>query len=286
MTAEIGSGTAPDTSFGAGGGPAGEPGPLSRLAAPAIIAPLVVLVVGVALWQGGLFHALFGLKTFTVPYPSAIVDGWEANGDVIVEAIMASLPAALIGYVAGMSLGLALASVLVRYRPALIDQFLPFLSATNSLPIVALAPLVALFTGPGLPLKVIVVTIMTTPVMVVYAVRGLREVDPTAIELMDSLEATPGQLYRMVRLRTALPFIFTALKSSIVLALIGTIVSESVRGFEGLGFVIVESMGSFKAALAWLALISIATIGIGWYLFMEALERVVVPWETARRRRE
>jgi NitT/TauT family transport system permease protein len=258
---------------------------LRLLASPILVAPVVVLVVGLTLWQAGAFHALFGLKTFTVPYPSAIIDGWDANSESTLAAIEVTLPAAIIGYVVGMVAGLAIASLLVRYAPRLIDRLLPFLSATNSLPIVALAPLVALFTGPGVTLKVIVVAFMTTPIMVVYAVRGLREIEPTALELMDSLEATPGQIYRMLRIRTALPFIFAALKSSIVLALIGTIVAESVRGFEGLGFVIAQSMGSFKAAEAWLALIAIAAIGISWYVLMEALERVVVPWEAARRRR-
>ncbi len=257
---------------------------IASVAAPALVAPLAVLVVALGLWQLGVFHAIFGLKTFTVPYPSAIVAGWQDNGGVILEAAWATLPAAILGYVLGMALGLALATVLVLSAPRLIDRVLPFLSATNSLPIVALAPLVALFTGPGVPLKVIVVAIMTTPVMVVYAIRGLHDVDPTAVELMASLEATPNQLYRMVRIRTALPFVFTALKSSIVLALIGTIVAESVRGFEGLGYLIVDSMGSFKAVEAWLALIAIAGIGIGWYLLVEVLERLAIPWEAGRRR--
>ena len=257
---------------------------LGAVPAPALVAPLAVLALGLGLWQLGAFHAVFGLKTFTVPYPSAIVAGWQDDGGVIVEAAGATLPAAILGYVLGMALGLAIATILVLSAPRLIDRVLPFLSATNSLPIVALAPLVALFTGPGVPLKVIVVAIMTTPVMVVYAIRGLRDVDPTAVELMASLEATPNQLYRMVRLRTALPFVFTALKSSIVLALIGTIVAESVRGFEGLGYVIVDSMGSFKAVEAWLALIAIAGIGIGWYLLVEVLERLAIPWEAGRRR--
>jgi NitT/TauT family transport system permease protein len=259
---------------------------LRRLWTPIVVAPVVVLVGGLALWQAGAFHAAFGLKSFTVPLPSTILAGLPRNGPIISTALSATLPAALIGYACGMSLGFVAASGLVRFAPGLIARVLPFLTATNSLPIVALAPLVALFTGPGVGLKVIVVTIMTTPIMIVYAVRGLRHIDPTAIELMDSFDATPGQMYRMVRVRTALPFLFTALKSSVVLALIGTIVSESVRGFEGLGWVIVDSMGSFRAALAWLALIAIAVIGITWYVVIEVLERVVVPWEGADRRRE
>lgn len=259
---------------------------LGRLWTPIVAAPLIVLVGGLALWQAGAFHALFGLKSFTVPLPSTIVAGLPRNGQIISAALSATVPAALIGYASGMCLGFTVASALVRFAPGLIDRILPFLTATNSLPIVALAPLVALFTGPGIGLKVIVVTIMTAPIMIVYTVRGLRHVDPTAIELMESFDATANQVYRMVRVRTAVPFLFTALKSSVVLALIGTIVSEAVRGFEGLGYVIVDSMGSFKGALAWLALIAIAAIGITWYVVIEVLERVLVPWEGASRGRE
>jgi len=257
-----------------------------RLWTPVLISPLVVLVLVVGLWQGGIFHAVFGIRAFTIPLPTAILDGVPENGPVILGATWVTLTAAVLGYVSGMTLGFAIGSLLVRFLPDLTPRFLPVLTATNSLPIVALAPLVALFTGDGIVLKVIVVTIMTAPVMTVYTVRGLREVEPTALEMMASLEATPSQVYRMVQVRTALPFIFTALKSAVVLALIGTIVSEAVRGFEGLGFVIVTSMGSFKGPLAWLALIVISVIGIAWYVAVSIVERVVVPWEVTNRRRE
>lgn len=257
-----------------------------RLWMPALIAPLVVLVVFISAWQAGVFHALFALQLFSVPLPATIVTGLPQNGRVIVAAASITLTAALLGYASGMSLGFLLASVLVRFVPSLTPRLLPMLTATNALPIVALAPLVALFTGAGVALKVIVVTVMTAPIMTVYAVRGLREVDPMALEMMASLEATPGQVYRLVRVRTALPFVFTALKSSVVLALIGTIVSEAVRGAEGLGYVILLWTRRYDAAGAWLALIVIAVLGIAWYVAVELIERVVLPWEVANRRRE
>lgn len=257
-----------------------------RLWTPVLVSPAIVLLLVVGLWQGGVFHAVFGLRSFTVPLPTAILDGLPENGPVILRATWVTLTAAALGYLSGMTLGFAIGSALVRFVPDLTPRFLPVLTATNSLPIVALAPLVALFTGDGIVLKVIVVTIMTAPIMTVYTVRGLREVDPTMLEMMASLEATPSQVYRMVQVRTALPFIFTALKSAVVLALIGTIVSEAVRGFEGLGFVIVTSMGSFKGPAAWLALIVISVIGIAWYVAVAVVERVVVPWEVTNRRRE
>lgn len=257
-----------------------------RLWTPVLIAPLVVFVAVGVLWQAGAFHALFGLRPFTVPLPSTIVAGLPRNGPEVVDAARVTIAAAVIGYASGMALGFGLGSLLVRFLPDLTPRLLPVLTATNSLPIVALAPLVALFTGPGILLKVIVVTVMVAPIMTVYTVRGLREVDPLVLEMLASMEATPGQVYRVAQVRTALPFVFTALKSSVVLALIGTIVSEAVRGFDGLGYVIVDSMGSFKAALAWLALIVIAMLGIAWYVTIAAVERIAMPWEAANRRRE
>ncbi len=255
-----------------------------RAGAP-FLAPGVVFVAAVLAWQGGLFHGLFGFREFTVPFPSTIVAQLPTNGPVIGAALLVTLPAAFLGYGSGALVGLVTGSLLVQFWPGLVGRVLPVLSATNSVPIVALAPLVALFTGPGLALKVVVVTIMTAPLATVYTVRGLRSADPTALELMDSLNASSAQTYSMVRLWTALPFVLTALKSSVVLALIGSIVSEAVRGFEGLGYVIVDSMSRFQAGLAWLALLTIAAVGIGWYVVIEVLERLIVPWEGSMRRR-
>jgi NitT/TauT family transport system permease protein len=255
-----------------------------RLASPTLLAPLVLLVLVLVLWQAGAFHALFNLKTFTVPYPSTIASGAGSYGDELLEAILVTLPAAILGWATGMVLGLLVAILLVRYAPRAIRHVLPPLSATSSLPVVALVPVIALFLDPGLELKVIVVTIMTLPIMLVYAVRGLTSLEPTTVELMESVEASPGQLLRMVRLPTALPYLFTALKSSVVLALIGTIVAETIRSLEGLGFVIADSLSRFNAPKAWLAVIVIAAIGIVWYLVVELLERVALPWEIASRK--
>jgi NitT/TauT family transport system permease protein len=254
-----------------------------RLATPIAIAPVLLGVTVVALWQVGLFHAAFNLKPYTVPYPAEILGAVRESSDYLLKHVAISVPAAIIGYSTGAILGFAIGSALIRFAPRLIGQILPVLSATNALPIVALAPLVGLFVGHGLPAKVIVVTIMTTPVMAVYTVRGLSSVDTEARELMASIDSTAGQIYRLVQVPTALPFIFTALKSMVVLALIGTIVTEAMRGFEGLGFVIADALSAFDAPTAWLALVTIASLGIVAYLIVGLMERLAIPWDAASR---
>lgn len=256
------------------------------LRSPVLWGPLAVSVITLALWQGGAFHALFGFKVFTVPYPDRILADLQDNVDVLARGVAITVPAAITGYAIGMVLGFAVATALVLFAPGAAARVVAILSSANALPIVALAPLGALWIGTGFWLKVLIVVIMTTPSMTVYGVRGLTNVDPVALELMASYEARENQVYRMLRVPRALPFLFTALKACVVLALIGTIVSEVVGGFEGLGFIIQDSLGAFQAARGWSALLTIAALGIGWYVAIEALERVVVPWESAARQRE
>lgn len=256
---------------------------IRRLGSPAVIAPVLLGIIVITLWQLGAFHTAFNLKPYTVPYPNKIVAALAENGEHLLEHASVSVPAAILGYATGAILGFVVASALVRYAPKLLRQILPVITATNALPIVALAPVVGLFLGEGLPVKLVVVAIMTTPVMTVYTVRGLMSVESEARELMASIESTPGQVYRFVQVPTALPFIFTALKSMVVLALIGTIVTEAIRGFEGLGFVIADALSDFDAATAWLALVTIATIGIVAYLLVGLIERLALPWDVASR---
>jgi len=221
-----------------------------------------------------------------VPYPSAIVAGVSTFGGQMLSEVLVTLPAAVLGWALGMGGGFLVAVLIVRYAPSSIRHVLPPLSATNALPVVAVVPVILLFLDPGIEVKLIVVTIMTLPIMLVYAVRGLTSLDPTTVELMQSVEASPTQLLRMVRIPSALPYLFTALKSSVVLALIGTIVAETVSGFEGLGFIIADSLSRFNAPKAWFAVIVIAAMGIVWYLVLGVLERVALPWEIASRRQE
>jgi NitT/TauT family transport system permease protein len=254
-----------------------------RLATPAVVGPIVVFVVVVGLWQIGVFHAIFNLKTFTVPYPAGIVGGIEEHAPRLVDALAVSLPAAVVGYVAGIAVGFTVASTLMLAAPGLANRLMSVLASVNALPIAALAPLLALWIGGGFVLKALVVVIMITPTVVVYTMRGFTSVDPTTLELLASYEASVT-VFRAVRVPTSLPFLLTAMKSCVVLALIGVIVTEVVTGFTGIGFVIVASLGAFQTVQGWLALLTVSGIGITWYLLLEGLERIAVPWDAAARK--
>ena len=259
-------------------------GPLAFLANAAVVGPIAVFIIVVGLWQLGVFHAIFNLRTFTVPYPDGIVGGFEEHAPRLGAALAESMPAALTGYLAGILTGFGVASLLMLVAPGLANRVVPVLASVNAMPIAALAPLLALWVGAGFGLKVLVVVIMTTPTVVVYTMRGFTNVHPTALELMASYEASNATVFRSVRVPTALPFVLTAMKSCVVLALIGVIVTEVVTGFRGIGFVIVASLGAFQTVQGWLALLTVAGIGITWYLLIDLAERIAVPWDSAARR--
>jgi NitT/TauT family transport system permease protein len=255
-----------------------------RLLDAAVVGPIVVLVVVLGVWELGLFHALFGFQTYTVPYPSGILAGIEQHAPRLLDALSESVPAAIAGYVAGITVGFAVASAIMLLAPDLSNRIIPVLASVNAVPIAALAPLLALWMDAGFHLKVVVVIVMTLPTVVVYTMRGFTSVQPTALELMASYEASPLTVFRAVRVPSALPFVLTAMKSCVVLALIGVIVTEVVTGFSGIGFVIVASLGAFQTVQGWLALLTVAGLGITWYLLIDGLERIAVPWDSATRR--
>jgi NitT/TauT family transport system permease protein len=269
-----------------------RPGPVVALRGRArrfvnisIVGPVVVFIVVVGLWQLGLFHAIFGIKTFTVPYPDGIVAGFGEHAPRLLGAFAESLPAAIVGYAAGIAFGFFVAAFLMVVAPGIANRVVPVLASVNALPIAALAPLLALWMDAGFHLKVVVVVIMTLPTVVVYTMRGFTSVSPTALELMASYEASKLTVFRTVRVPASLPYVVTAMKSCVVLALIGVIITEVVTGFSGIGFVIVFSLGAFQTVLGWIALLAVAALGITWYLLIELFERVAIPWDAATHRR-
>jgi NitT/TauT family transport system permease protein len=129
----------------------------------------------------------------------------------------------------------------------------------------------------------VVVLLVFFPIMI-NVVRGLTEVDASAIELMRANAASDGQIMRKLRLPNALPYFFTGLKVSTTLCLIGAVVAEYFGGSsEVLGRVIVQSSSRLRFDITWSAIVVTAVVGIAFYLLVVAVERVVIPWHSSFR---
>jgi NitT/TauT family transport system permease protein len=247
-----------------------------------LVPPVVALVVFVALWEGGVIHGLLNVKAFTLSYPSqihhALVDEW---GGLSRQAWITLLEAA-VGYTLGSTLGFLLAVACVWFD--LLGRFvLPVVNGFVAMPIIAIAPLMALYFGSGMESKIAVVTLMTFPPMTVSATKGLLALEPNAFELMRSYAAPKASVFRKLRLPSCLPFVFTALKLNVTLALIGAIIAEMFSALGGLGFLMTRALTGYDMPTAWAVMLIAGTAGVALYLVVGLVERLVIPWHASIR---
>ncbi len=176
------------------------------------------------------------------------------------------------GVTAGLAVGLLLARSLLAER-----LLSPYIVAAQATPILALAPLIALWFGSGLVSKVLVVALICFFPMAVATTVGLRSVDPHLIELARSLRATRRQLLTTVEVPAALPQVLTGLRISVTLAVVGAIVAEWAGADRGLGVLINLARGSlFDTPLLFATLLTIALLGVTLYGAVILLERRLV----------
>ncbi len=247
--------------------------------------PAIVFFGALTLWQ--VLILVFGIKQFILPAPLAIAHAWLtylpelwAAASYTFWEIIAGLA---LGSVAGIAAGIATARfVTVR------ESLLPFAIAANSIPIIAFAPIMNNWFGIDQQLSkaMIAAVICFFPVMI-NTVRGLTSVDAAALELMRSYAASDAQVFRWVRVPTALPFLFIALRVATTLATIGAVVGEYFGApHSSLGQYIVRYSSFLNFERSWAAIVFACAIGIGLYLAVVALERLMMPWHGSLRQRE
>jgi NitT/TauT family transport system permease protein len=251
-------------------------GPTVRRYAPAV----AVFVGALVVWQVG----TDGPGRRVLPPPTAIFDAFLRNSDLLTRSAMNTYWEALGGLAIGTLGGVIVAFSTARWVTAR-DALLPVAIAANSIPIIAIAPILNNWFGVLNPLSKMMMAAMLVffPVMI-NVTRGLVNVHPSALELMRSYAAREWSVLRRVRIPNALPFFLTALKVGTTLSFIGAIVGEYFGGTsEVLGRVILTSMSGGRFDVAWAGILLGALGALVAYLAVVVLERVVIPWHAALR---
>lgn len=216
------------------------------------------------------------LMSFGEPWQPAVSS--ENLGQYLFGAALYTWREAAIGFAFGAILGLALATIFVHVR--LLERALvPYVIASQTIPIIALAPLIVFAVGQGILAVVIIATYLTFFPVTIAMIRGLRSNDPRAIELMRSYAASRAEIYWKVRLPASLPYLFTALKISATASIVGAIIGEDTGGIQqGLGRVITTFNQYYATGpeKLWAAIIVAAILGVAFYLVVRAAEIVVL----------
>ena len=238
---------------------------------------LVVFAVTIGLWEG-LIRA-FDVQEFLLPKPSAIATTfWDTRGELWSEGWF-TFQEAFWGFVLGSGFAILVALVLARWRAAG-AAFMPYAIAASAIPIIAFAPITNVWFSPlDKSSKISIVAVLCFFPVMVNTLRGLTSVNPRALELMESYAAGQVQIFRRVRIPTALPFIFTGLKVATVLAMIGAVVGEYFGGaLNALGVQILQHARVAQFREAWAGILMACLLGISLYLAVAAIERLTLRW--------
>ena len=245
--------------------------------------PAAALFIGVlAGWE--LVVRAFSVKQFLLPAPSAIASALVEHRDELAAAATSTLYEAVGGFAIGGTAAVAVALATARWTAAR-SALLPFAIAANSVPIIAFAPIMNNWFGVLNPLsKMMVVAVLVFFPIMINTVRGLTLVDPASLELMRSYAASEISILLRLRIPNSLPFVFTALKVSATLALIGAIVAEYFGGAQSvLGQYIITEAAFFRFANAWAAVVVASASSIAFFVIILALERLAIPWHASAR---
>ena len=241
-----------------------------------LLIPLV-FVVFVGVWEWVV--RAWNIPTFLVPAPStvagALVRGVRSG--LYLSNFWVTLCEALLGFVIAAVTGIMLGAVIAQFR--LMEQtFYPYLVALQTLPKIAIAPLIIVWFGFGISSKVIIAATVAFFPVLVNVIVGLKTIDPAKLDLMRSLRASRWQTFRLVTFPNALPFVFAGLDIAVVFSVLGAIVGEFVGAQKGLGNLILQFNFSLDIAGVFAVLILLSVMGVALHLIMQAVQKHIIFW--------
>jgi NitT/TauT family transport system permease protein len=236
--------------------------------------PLIYLVL-LAGWE--LLAHLLKVPIWILPAPSAIGEAAVKWAPELARNSWVTLRETVVGFLLAIVLSLPLA-ILISLNPLARKLLYPILLGLQSVPKVAVAPLVILWFGLSEWPKVIVVVLVCFFPILVNMIAGLEAVPKTMLDLMRSLGASPHMIFRRLRIPVALPHFFTGCKVAVTFAVIGAVISEFVAAQDGLGYLILISTAQSQTPLAFAAIALLTLLSIALFHGVEFIERRVVDW--------
>jgi NitT/TauT family transport system permease protein len=237
---------------------------------------LLVLALLVVAWE--VLGAAFGLRQVIAPLPSAVVAELRAKWANIPRHAAATVVEVFAAFAVSAIAGIGGGIVIVASR-FLSQVFMPLILTLQVVPKIAIAPLILIWFGFGEVGKVVIaLTVAFFPVLV-NTIAGLESTSPELLDLARSLHASRVKLFQKVLFPNALPSIFTGLKISMTLSVVGAIIGEFIGGNRGLGYLIQQAQFEINTPLMVGAIVVLAVIGLGAYGLVVAAERLCVPWD-------
>lgn len=243
--------------------------------------PALFLLSLFGAWQlaasTGVLADTFGLEDFLVPSPAEIGEAIWENRSQLAENSWVTLQEILLGVACALLAGIALA-VAMHFSGFILRSTYPLVIASQTIPIIAIAPILVIWFGYGITPKVVIVALVCFFPITVATLNGLSSVDPEARKLMRTLYASRWQIFRRLSVPTALPYLFTGIKISIVFAPIGAVFGEWVGSSSGLGRQILQNNANLQTADLFAAVAVLSAMALTLFGLTALAERRIVRW--------
>jgi NitT/TauT family transport system permease protein len=244
--------------------------------------PLLTLVAVVILWDGAI--VLFEIPSEVIPRPMDAVSVWwdGMRSGVFIWHTFVTLQEVIYGFVIGTAGGFVVGVLVAEFRYVRMAVF-PFLIVLQITPKVAIAPLFIIWLGYGIESKVAIAASISFFPVVINTIAGLQATDSETLEMMKAFCATRFQVFKRVKLKLALPYIFAGLNVAMALAVIGAIVAEFVGSTKGLGYLILQANFKLDTAQVFAVLFMLAGLGIALNTVLQLVSRRALFWHDSER---
>jgi ABC-type nitrate/sulfonate/bicarbonate transport system permease component len=246
-----------------------------------IVLPLLLIAALIGAWQiaasnGAIAEAL-SIEPFLVPSPAEVAEAFWDNRTLLWENTWVTLREILIGLAAGAVAGL-LMTLPMRFSAVIRDALFPLAVAAQAIPVVAIGPILVVWFGFGIGPKVFLVALAVFFPILVNTLDGLRSVDPEAVKMMRTLDASRWGIFRRVEVPSALPSFFSGLKVAAAITPIVALIAELVGSSSGLGRQILSDNANLEVARLFAAVAILMLIGVVLFALTALAERLVVRW--------
>jgi len=240
----------------------------------------ITLIGLLIVWQ--LATYLFKIPDYLLPAPMAIAEDMAGNWHLLADHAGVTTFEIVLGFILSVLIAVPLAALL-SYSVVFERAIYPLIVGSNTVPKVALAPLLLAWFGFGLMPKIIIVVLVAFFPIVINSVVGLKSLSPQMFYLARSMGASVQQMFWLFRMPNALPSIFAGFKIASVLSVIGAVVAEFVGSDSGLGYVMMVATSDLNIARQFAAILVLSAIGMVFFWLIGWIERLLLPWHSSIR---
>jgi ABC-type nitrate/sulfonate/bicarbonate transport system permease component len=246
-----------------------------------IFAPAVLILAALGAWElaarWDLLADALSIEPFLIPAPSDIAEALWADRDLLAEDGWVTLREIVLGFGLALVAGLAFAAAL-HLSESLRRAFYPVLVASQTVPIIVIAPILVVWFGFGITPKLVIIALICFFPITVNTLDGLRSVDPDLVKLMRTLDATRLRIFTRAEAPSALPYAFSGAKVAVAVAVIGAVFGEWSGSSSGLGHLMLQASAQLETARLFAAVVVLSAFAVALFALLSVLERRIAWW--------